>query len=114
MSVPCAGEATEEYIDYNEYGLLNEDENSFVFGQRFYDRELLDSRIFDVTGQPIRICVYGEKKYGMFIENRDQKFSSPDYPYWREPYMMGRNFKEFSSINDLPGWGVVAMEFRKH
>lgn len=31
ISVPCASEAFEEYTDYNEYGLLTPDENSYVF-----------------------------------------------------------------------------------
>jgi hypothetical protein len=33
------------------------------------------------------------------------------YPFWREGYMMGRNFQEYATIDALPGEGVVAMEF---
>lgn len=113
LSVPCAAEATEEFIDFNEYGLLKPNANNFVFGQRFYNEKLLQKNIFSIAGNPIRSAVYGEKEPGMFIENREQKVSNPAYPYWREPYMMGKHFGYFTSIDDLPAWGVIAMEFLK-
>ena len=114
LSMPCAAEAMEEYIDYNEYGFLIEDGNGFVFGQRFYDQEMLDERIFKITGRPRRVSIYGEKKFGLLILNRAEKLSKHNYPYWREPYMMGKDFKIFASIDELPGWGVIAMEFCKN
>lgn len=113
LTVPCASEATIEYIDFNEYGLLVPDKDNYVFGQRFYNEEVLNERIFVVTGQPIRFAIYGEKQPGVFFKNREQKLSNPFYPYWREPYMMGKDYCFFQSITDLPGWGVIAMEFQK-
>ena len=113
LTVPCASEATEEYIDFNEYGLLVPNEDNYIFGQRFYDQDLLNERIFAVTGKPIRMAIYGEKKHGIFIHNREEKFSNPFYPYWREPYMMGKDYCYYQSIADLPGLGVVAMQFEK-
>ena len=113
LSVPCAREAFEEYLDFNEYGLLAEDENHFVFGQRFYNQILLQERIYCITGSPSRFAVYGEKKIDTFKENREKKLKGSGYPYWREPFMMGMEYKYFDSIADLPGWGVAAMEFVK-
>jgi hypothetical protein len=113
LSVPCAREAFEEYLDFNEYGLLAEDENHFVFGQRFYNQILLQERVYSITGNPTRCAVYGEKKIDTFKDNREKKCSGSGYPYWREPYMMGTDYKYFDSIDDLPGWGVTAMEFIK-
>lgn len=113
ISLPCAREAFEEYIDFNEYGLLKPDKDNFVFGQRFYDEVLLEDRIFSITGKPISKAIYGEKKLGSFIENRQDKISRPDYPFWREPLMMGKDYRYYNSIDELPGWGVIAMEFFK-
>jgi len=113
LSVPCAEQAFEEYIDYDEYQLLDADQEKFVFGQRFYHDALLRERIFAVTGPPSRMEVYGEKRFGVCIANREAKVSDPNYPFWREPYLMGRQFSYFEAIERLPGWGVVAMEFRK-
>lgn len=113
LSVPCAREAYEEFIDINEYRILTPEDDGFVFGQRFYDSGLLERRVFQVTGEPVRMAIYGEKAEGSFFKNRHEKLSNPNYPFWREPYMMGEEYRFFSSIGDLPGLGVVAMEFVK-
>jgi hypothetical protein len=34
-------------------------------------------------------------------------------PFCREPYMMGREYRYFESIDELPGMGVIGLEFRK-
>jgi SAM-dependent methyltransferase len=115
LSVPCAAEASEQYIDFNEYGLLKPDEHGFVFWQRFYDQALLEERIFDVAGPPTTSVVYGEKTAGSFAKNAERKriefFTT--YPFWREPYMMGQEYDYFNALADLPGEGVIALEFRK-
>jgi predicted SAM-dependent methyltransferase len=113
ISVPCAQTAFEEYIDYNEYGLLKPDEDSYVLGQRFYDRMLLQDRFWNITGTPSHMAVYGEKQEGVFFRNRQERLTSDDYPFWWEPYFMGLNYQKYDSIDDLPGIGVVAMEFVK-
>jgi len=113
LSVPCAAVTSEEYINQNEYGLLEPDKNGFVFWQRFYDQLLLQERIFSITGQPNRKIVYGEKKPGAIINNTRRKRADPKYPFWREPYMMGQEYGYFKSIADLPGQGVIALEFVK-
>jgi len=114
LSVPCAAETSEEYINQNEYGLLEPDKDGFVFWQRFYDSQLLQEQIFSITGQPNRKIVYGEKKAGSIVENVRQKRTNARYPIWREPYMMGQEYGYFKSISDLPGQGVIAMEFIKN
>jgi hypothetical protein len=113
LSVPCAAETSEEYIDKNEYGLLEPSENGFTFWQRIYDPMLLQERIFSITGQPNRKIVYGEKKAGTILNNTKSKRFDPNYPIWREPYMMGQEYCYFESVADLPGQGVIAMEFVK-
>lgn len=113
LTVPCAAGHSEEYVDRNEYGLLNPDEDGFFFFQRYYDQEVLQERIFRITGQPCRYAVYGEMKPGLYRRNMEARASDPNYPAWREPYMMGKDYCYFEAIDDLPGVGVIGMEFLK-
>jgi len=114
LTVPCRARACEQYIDEDEYGLLPKDPNGYVFWQRFYDSALLDERVFSVVGRPINFEIYGEKISGSFAKNAEQKRRlRRGYPFWREPYMMGREYRIFSTLEELPGEGVVAMTFLK-
>lgn len=113
ISVPCAAKASEEYINLNEYELIDADENGFVFWQRYYDEELLQQHIFSITGKPRRFRIYGEKQANSYHRNATQKRTDPLYPYWREPFMMGLQYDFKNWLSDLPGMGVIAMEFIK-
>jgi SAM-dependent methyltransferase len=113
LSVPCAAEPFEEYVDFNEYRVLRTDNEGWVFGQRFYDEELLQSRIFRILGQPSRFRIFGENRPGNFLANRAQKVRGGLYPFWRESLMMGEEYCYFEQIREMPGLGVIAMEFIK-
>jgi len=113
LTAPCNAEASEQYINRNEYGILEPGEDGYTFWQRFYSEELLRKRVFSILGPPSRKAIYGEKTAGSFQDNAAQKRSYPFYPYWREAYMMGQEYAFFSRIEDLPGEGVIAMEFIK-
>jgi SAM-dependent methyltransferase len=113
ISVPCAARASEEHMTDNEYGLLSPDENGFVFWQRYYDEQLLQQRVFCVTGEPRRYLIYGESKPKNYERNMTRKRTDPFYPYWREPFMVGLEYEYRSRLCDLPGIGVIAMEFVK-
>lgn len=113
LSVMCAKEAAEEFIDHDEYGLLEPNNDGFFFFQRYYDEVLLKNNIFSVTGQPCRYAVYGEKTPGLYHRNTQAKRSGCCYPAWREPYMMGKEWRYFDTVDALPGVGVIAMEFVK-
>jgi SAM-dependent methyltransferase len=113
LTVPCAAQACDEFIDRNEYGVLAPNEDGLFFFQRFYDERLLSDRIFNVTGEPYRRSVYGEKKRGAYHNNQCSKMSDPEYPSWREPYMMATEYGYFDSVGHLPGVGVIGMEFVK-
>jgi SAM-dependent methyltransferase len=114
ITVPCAAHASEEYINLDEYGLLEKDERGFVYWQRYYDEGLLAERIFSITGEPSRMAVYCEKHPGDYDRNVSEKRSSGAlYPFWREPFMMGVDFGYAHRISELRGMGVVAMEFIK-
>lgn len=113
LSVPCAAKASEEYTNLNDYELIEKNESGFVFWQRYYDEKLIHERIFSVTGMPQVCKIYGEKKAGSYQANVTQKRSNPFYPYWREPFMMGMKYEYKKQFTELPGMGVVAMEFIK-
>ena len=113
LSVPCAAESSEQYISENPYGVLEPGDDGYTFWQRFYDDEALQERIFRITGRPRRYGIYGEVRPGTFRRNAYRKISDPHYPFWREPYMMGREYRYFGSVGELPGEGVIAMEFVK-
>jgi SAM-dependent methyltransferase len=113
LTVPCAAEALEEYEDQNQYGVLEPDEEGFYFFQRYYDQKLLQERIFRVTGEPRHQAVYGEITPGSYRKNEQFKISNPNYPAWREPYLMGEQYRYFKDVNSLPGVGVIGLEFVK-
>ena len=113
LTLPCMSQACEQYIDYDEYGLLEADEAGFVFWQRFYDAHLLEERIFSIVGRPVKSAVYGEKVRGSFFRNAQLKRKGAGYPFWREPYMMATEYGYFDDINQLPGDGVVGLVFVK-
>lgn len=113
ISIPCAAKAWEEYININDYALLDSDESGFVFWQRYYDEELIRQHIFSITGEPNRYRIYGEKQANSYHWNVIQKRTDPFYPSWREPFMMGLHYEFKNKISELPGMGVIAMEFVK-
>ena len=113
VTVPCAASSWEQYIDRNEYGLLDPDEEGLVFWQRFYDQALLEERFFSIAGLPKTMVVYGENRKGIFASNAYEKRSNANYAFWREPLMMGVDYSFFPSISELSGEGVVGLEFEK-
>lgn len=113
ISLPCASKAFEEYMNLNDYELDQADENGFVFFQRFYDEKLLQKRVFSVTGKPQRYQIYAEKQAGSYQKNETEKRTNPFYPFWRDPFMMGLQYDFKKRLSELPGIGVIAMEFVK-
>jgi hypothetical protein len=113
LSVPCVAEAYEEYLSRDVYGVLGAQADGFTFWQRLYDPALLEQRIFTVTGPPVRSELFGERTPGLYYQNMRQKMSDPRYPVWREPYMVGQDYRRFARAADLPGVGVIALEFVK-
>jgi len=113
ISIPCAANASEEYTNLNDYELIDTDDSGFVFWQRYYDEALIQQRVYSITGQPRSVRIYAEKEAGSYNRNVTQKRSDPYYPYWREPLMMGMQYEFRDRLADLPGMGVIAMEFMK-
>jgi SAM-dependent methyltransferase len=112
VSVPCAREGFDEYPDFNEYGLLSSDSDGWVFGQRSYDNQALERELFAVFGSPTRMEVFGERKVGSFVAARAARMAGT-HDVAREPYAVATNYRRFASVDELPGIGVAAMEFRR-
>lgn len=112
LSVPCAARAVEEYTDLDEYGLLDADDRGFVFWQRYYDDAAL-AKLFAVVGEPVSREVFGERTPGTYDADVMEKRTRAAYPRWREQYTTARTYACYEKLANLPGIGVVAMEFVK-
>jgi len=113
LSVPCAAVAEEQYLDVDHFGLQTSSENGFFFHEYIYDQRLLVDRFYSVMGTPARLTIYGEKKAGSLLTGLLEKWSGQKYPLWKEPYTMARECRRYESLSDLPGEGVISMEFIK-
>ena len=114
LTLPCKSKSEDQYINYNQYGLLNSESNGYTFWQHYYDSERLEASIYSVAGKPTYKVFYGEKEQGLFFRNATMKRLLGDaYPFWRESHMMATEYKIYSSCDMLPGEGVVMLEFIK-
>jgi SAM-dependent methyltransferase len=113
LTVPCLATAAVQYADMNLYGLQVPVEQEFTFLQVYYDEALLRETVFSMVGEPTHMAIYGERREGLFRQYVESAMSNLFYPRWKDPYRMGKEFAIFRSIAELPGEGVVAMEFVK-
>ena len=113
LSVPVARTGYLEFIDFNEYELLDSDANGFCFGQRYYSWDDLRQRIFPITGNPTSWELIGEKEAFWFERDRARKNGDPYFPLSGEPFRFAMQFRRFDNLEQLPGMGVIAMVFKK-
>ena len=114
LTLPCMAQTLEQYISRNDYGVLSPEANGYTFWQRYYDDERLNAVIFNITGVPTKMIVYGERSYGLFFRNTSMKrLLGSLYPFWRESYMMAKEYRYFQTVTELPGEGVIMLEFIK-
>jgi hypothetical protein len=66
-----------------------------------------------VLGSPTRHGIYGEREAGCLRRGLIKKWSGGKYPRWREPYTMAQDFQRYERLADLPGEGIIVMEFVK-
>ncbi|MHB8876698.1 MAG: class I SAM-dependent methyltransferase [Myxococcaceae bacterium] len=111
LSVPCAAEEKALYLEENLYGVLPAEPDGTVFFEYLYDEQALAERVFAITGPPSRMEIWGERCAGFLQNNREGKWGDSTYPFWREASVMGEEMRRFRSVSDLPGEGVVTMEF---
>jgi hypothetical protein len=101
LSVPCAARTTDRPITFSS-ALANE--------ARIYDDSMLEDRIFAVIGQPKRSVVYGESHPPMGRAN----YPGPNGNFSLSRYVdMGRRWRIYPAVRNLPGEGIIAMKFVK-
>lgn len=110
LSLPCSPER-EQLVGNND---RNEEVSTgpFLSRPRIYDLRLLHERIFSILGESTSAVVYGEVAKRV-PRKSDRGALGSDSPSPREPLMMGRDWRCFSRVQDLPGHGVIAMTFDK-
>ena len=114
LTMPCMSSPLEQYISHNQYGVLSPGSDGYTFWQRYYDTKRLEENVFSVTGRPEHMVIYGEKTTGLFFRNATLKrVLGSRYPFWQEPYMMATEYRYFQALGELPGEGVVYLEFTK-
>ncbi len=114
LTLPSMAQPLEQYISRNDYGVLSPGPDGYTFWQRYYDDVRLHEVIFSSTGLPAKVAIYGERSYGLFYRNASMKrLLGALYPFWRESYMMAKEYRYFQTIAELPGEGVIILEFVK-
>jgi hypothetical protein len=101
LSLPCAAQRADRPMAISS-SLANE--------SRIYDDSMLEDRIFAAIGQPRRSVVYGESQPSMDRANYPRangNFSLSRY------VDMGRRWRIYPTVHNLPGEGIIAMKFVK-
>lgn len=111
LSVPCAANSEQQFINIQQYSFTHLEDDGTVFHQYVYNSRSLQ-RLFAVTGPPVQQEVYGERQAGFHLRLYERKWIDASYPFWKEPWFM-TTFSRFDSIEQLPGEGVVLLEFVK-
>jgi hypothetical protein len=78
-----------------------------------YDSDLLKTRVLDVLGEPRGYAIYGEDAVASRIDLASNKCASLRSSSWRESVSVGRYWRRCSSISQVRGRGILAMQFMK-
>jgi SAM-dependent methyltransferase len=111
LTLPCAARPLEERVDRDPFSVLPPDEDGSFFFQWVYDDQWLEERVFAVTGRPRRSSLWGEVEPGALKRRLIRRWGDTQYPIWREPLEMRREFRSFDQLSELPGEGVIGLEF---
>lgn len=111
LSLPCAATAEQQFLNVKTYDFTANEADGSVFHQYLYSEATL-RRLTAVTGPPAVQEVYGERVRGFHLALYERKWKDRAYPFWREPWFMTA-FSRVGSLADLPGEGVVLLEFVK-
>lgn len=113
LTLPCAAQGYALFTDVDHYGLLGSNERGFTFLEYIYDAPLLEAHIYSITGPPARTELYGERHNGTLRAELLRRWSGEYWRFWREPTWMGKHFRRFDALDQLPGEGVIALMFVK-
>lgn len=112
ITVPCSNEEINEYKDIDPYGLNKEKSCEYYFFQRFYDKNMLENRLFKTTGNPLLMETFGERSPGR-MHKLDIMKRNAHYVPSAESLITFFNIKKLSRFDNLNNSGVVCMLFKK-
>jgi hypothetical protein len=112
LSVPCASSALEEYA-HKELSNSDKLSGTELFVRRLYDMRLLKTRILDRLDQPKRFAVFGEVRAGSYRKHLLRRANEGTASDWRDSMVVGRDWRCYPGIQDLPGEGIITMKFMK-
>lgn len=97
LSVPCTRRLTDV---------------TSVNGERIYDANALEQYVFDVLGQPKRYAIYGAQTQPC---EHNGYCMRADYgtDRWVGSAVIGRDWRCYSSLQELPAVGVIVMKFTR-
>jgi SAM-dependent methyltransferase len=97
LSVPCARKGAARFVED---------------GASLYDVEMLERDIFDVLGQPKRYAIYGAQRPsgGNGLASGDDADAAAG---WGGSLAIGRDWRCYASLQELPGQGVIVMKFSR-
>jgi SAM-dependent methyltransferase len=101
LSLPCAPRRTEHPIGISD-ALANE--------ARTYDESMLEDRVFAAIGQPRRAVVYGESQAPIGRATYPGTNGNISLSRYID---MGRRWRIYPAVRNLPGEGIIAMKFVK-
>ena len=97
LSVPCTSQLT---------GVTS------VNGEQVYDANALERYVFDVLGQPKRYAIYGAQA-GHSGNNAYRVENDYAADRWFGSSVVGRDWRCYSSLQELPAVGVIVMKFTR-
>jgi hypothetical protein len=83
-----------------------------VNGEQVYDANALERYVFDVLGQPKRYAIYGAQA-GHSGNNAYRVENDYAADRWFGSSVVGRDWRCYSSLQELPAVGVIVMKFTR-
>jgi SAM-dependent methyltransferase len=109
ISIPCASQSADLYA-----GLSAGNASApRTFVRRLYDPVALRERIFAEIGQPRRFVLYGERAPSARNPRLASGTAAAARPARLGSLTVGRNWRSYSRMAELPGEGIIAMKFVK-
>ena len=112
LTLPAAARAESQFLNVPTYAFAAREPDGSAFHQYLYDEQRLE-QVYRVTGRPAHLEVWGERVQGAHLALWQRKWQDEGYPFWREPWTIRRMFRPFRTVSELPGEGVVMLEFVK-
>ena len=115
LTFPIKTQYTEEFRDRDVYDIGISEQGSNYFFQRYYDEETIRSRLtnqlenYDI----VQKALYGERVACFFHEYEQRWIENGLDETIKDPYLMSRHMKKYSTIKEMPGLGIIGLCLEK-